>query len=73
MNHIAGIVCSPRAYEFKGWLFEVSVYSGPWPLRKDWSPRKNAGPKFWKVWDEFEALTKEQQEACRVGGGCMRF
>lgn len=72
MTRITGIICSPRLYEYKGWTFEFG-YSGPWPLRKDGELRKRAGRKFWRAWDEFEALTTEQQEACRIGGGCMRF
>lgn len=67
-----GIVCSTPVYEFKGWTFEFG-YTGCWPLRKDGELRKRAGRKFFAMVDEFAKLPKKQQEACRVGGGCVRF
>jgi hypothetical protein len=73
MPRITGIVCSPRAYEFKGWLFEVSSYSGPWPLRNDGERRKRAGRKFWAMWAEWQDLPEDEQKKTRIGGGCMRF
>lgn len=42
-------ICSPRIYEYKGWIFEHSWAIGAWPLTKDWEPRKRAGRVFWKV------------------------
>lgn len=60
-----GYICTYPCYEYKGHTFEMT-YSGPWPLKKDGTPRMYAGPIFWALWDEFEALTKEQQEAHRA-------
>ena len=73
MGRIIGIVCSPRVYEFKGWTFEVSSASGPWPLRKDGELRKRAGRVFWKVYSEWEDLPDDEKQKTRVGGGCVRF
>ena len=68
-----GFICGPRIFEFKGWLFEVSDHSGPWPLKKNGDPRERAGRTFYKMYSEFTFLTEDEQDACRVGGGCQRI
>lgn len=73
MPRITGIICSPRVYEFKGWTFEVSSASGPWPLRRDGELRARAGRVFWKVYSEWEDLSDDEKQRTRVGGGCVRF
>ena len=72
MNDAHGYICSHPCYEYKGWAWEMT-YSGPWPLRKDGTPRRQAGPKFWETWAEFDKLSHDEKMACRVGGGCVRF
>ena len=69
---MTGFVCSPPLYEVEGWFFEYGHHIC-WPLCKDGEPRKRAGDKFYDMLDRFLALSKEEQENCRVGGGCMRF
>ena len=71
--NIRGIICSPRIYAFKGWTFEVSSYSGPWPLRNDGELRKRAGDVFWLLWSEWEDLPDDEKKRTRVGGGCASF
>jgi len=71
MTAVVGFFCGPRVYEFDGWLFEVHHYGGPWPLRKDGTPRARASRTFWRIWERFDALPKEEQERYRVGGGCQ--
>ena len=71
--HLHGFICSSPVYEYKGWIFEVPGWSGPWPLRKDGELRARAGRKFWKVWSEWEDLPDEEKQKTRVGGGCVRF
>ena len=71
--HLHGFICSTPVYEYKGWTFEVSGWSGSWPLRKDWEPRARAGRVFWKVWSEWEDLPDDEKQKTRVGGGCVRF
>lgn len=66
-----GFICSSRMYEFNGWLFEVHSYCGPWPLKKDWSPRKRAGRVFYKMFYEFDKLSSTEKEKYRSGGGCI--
>ena len=70
---MTGFLCSPRIYEYRGWLWEYSMYSGPWPLRKDGELRKRAGRKFWKMWSEWQDLPDDEKQKTRVGGGCVRF
>jgi hypothetical protein len=70
---VAGWVCMARIYEYKGWIFELSAHSGPWPLKKDWEPRKRAGNVFWDLYSEFNKLSDKEQESYRLGGGCIRF
>jgi len=68
-----GFICGPRLYKFDGWFFEFHAYCGPWPLKVDGKCRKRAGRKFYKMFDKFYALSKEDQEKHRVGGGCLSF
>jgi hypothetical protein len=70
---MSGFMCGPRLYKFKGWFFEVNAACGPWPLKKNGDPRTNAGRRFWKVWNAFNALSDKKKEKFRVGGGCQQF
>lgn len=54
-THLNGFICLPVVYEHKGWTWEDSMHSGPWPLRKDGEPRARAGRVFWRVWSEWYA------------------
>ena len=67
---MTGFMCSPPLYEFEGWFFEYSPHIC-WPLRKDGEPRKRAGDKFYDMLDRFFAQSQKEQDACRVGGGCI--
>ena len=71
MMEMHGYICSTPLYEYKGWLFEVPTYAGPWPIRKDGEPFKRAGAKFWQAYSEWHA--EPDPEQYRVGGGCQRF
>ena len=53
-------ICMPKLYKYEGWLFEVHSYCGPWPLKKDLSPRERAGRKFFKMYERFK---KEKNKA----------
>ena len=67
-----GYLCSARVYEYAGWIFEFG-YCGPWPLKKNGDPRKRAGRKFYKDIEPWVKELKTNQEACRVGGGCIQL
>lgn len=68
---VTGHICGAKLYEFEGWFFECPYYGGPWPLKKDGGPRKRAGDMFWNMIDRFTKLSDKQQQAYRVGGGCI--
>ena len=66
-----GSICSSNIYKFKGWIFEIHRYFGPWPLKKNGEPRKCAGDKFWKVCVEFDKLNEAEKKKCLCHeGGC---
>ena len=67
---MTGFMCSPPLYEYEGWFFEYGHHIC-WPLCKNGEPRKRAGRKFYDVVDRFLALSEEEQERYRVGGGCI--
>jgi len=70
MGVVHGWICGPKVYEFEGWFFEYGHHIC-WPLRKDGEPRKRAGDKFYDMIDRFFAQSQKEQDACRVGGGCV--
>jgi len=72
MSGFVAHICRPIIYEYKGWTFEVSSTSGPWPLRKNGELRARAGMKFWKVFSEWQDLSGGEKQKTRVGGGCVR-
>lgn len=57
-----------HVYRFDGWEFELyrTKPFPPWPLKKDGDPRERAGRKFWKMIDQFLALSEEEQEQHRI-------
>jgi hypothetical protein len=68
------IVCSNNIYEYKGWIIEFHHFCGPWPLTKDFTPKKRAGKVFWSIWEEFSKLpTKEQIGYIKHTGGCRKL
>lgn len=58
----------PVVYRFEGWMFEYDRRKpfGPWPLKQDGELRKRAGKQFYEAFGRFSALSKEEQEKCRV-------
>ena len=65
------ITCFANIYEYQGVLFEIPKTGGPWPLKKDGDPKARADKKFYDLMVEFNALPTDEQEAYRLGGGCM--
>ena len=65
------ILCRPKLYEFEGVRFEVSITGEPFPLKKDGEPMQRAGKKFYELYNRFDAMTPEEKESHRIGGGCM--
>jgi hypothetical protein len=70
---MTGFICSAHLYEYNGWLFEESMASGPWPLKKNGDPRKRAGKRFYDMYSEFDALPDDEKAKYFIGGGCERI
>ena len=62
-------VCCSTLYKFEGWIFEYSRTKpfGPWPLKKDYEPRKRAGRAFYQMFGRFLELPADEQEKLVVG------
>ncbi len=71
MKTMQGFICGNKIYQYKGWLFEYSMCSGPWPLKKDGELRKRAGRVFYDIIQQWE--NEPDKEVYRVGGGCVGF
>jgi hypothetical protein len=72
-REVIGYLCGPHIYEYKGIVFEYSIYGGPWPLKKDGEQKKLAGRRFFRLAHEFFKLPESEQEKYRIGGGCRRI
>lgn len=63
-GRIRGILCTTPEYEYthegRTWRFEYSAWGGPWPLRRDGQPFKNAPGLKSKFWPAFAAWWKEK-------------
>jgi hypothetical protein len=55
-------------YEYKGWLIDYDRRKpfGPWPLKKNLTPRARAGNEFYKRFHEFEQMNIDEQENFRI-------
>jgi len=67
-GRITTILTMADIYEYKGVIFEVHRYCGPCKLKKDWEPAARMGRKFWKIWSEWDKLTKEEKAATQISG-----
>lgn len=55
-------------YQFKGFIFEFNNFFGPLKLNKDLMPAAAMGRKFWKAFDEWSKLTKEEKAETLIFG-----
>lgn len=62
----------PKVYEFSRWKFEYG-HGGCWPLKANGDARARAGKKFYSDIAAFFVLSTAEQEAHRIGGGCIKF
>ena len=65
---INGIMTVSNIYEFGGFTFEFSNFLGPLKLNKDLNPSACMGRKFYKVYSEWDKLTKEEKAATQIFG-----
>ena len=67
-NRINGIMTVANVYEFKGFTFEFHTLFGPVKVNKDFNPSACMGRKFFKVYSEWDKLTKEEKAATQIFG-----
>jgi hypothetical protein len=66
---VTAVVTLANIYEFRGFVFEFHPYLGPVKLRKsDHEEAARTGRKFWKVFEEWDKLSKEEKEETRIFG-----
>ena len=64
-------LCGPHIYKFEEVIFELHYWCGPHPLKKDGSPKKKVGKRFYDLYDRFSALSDNEKVACHISGGCI--
>lgn len=67
-NRVNGIMTVANVYKFKGFTFEYSDFLGPLKVNKNFEPAAAMGRKFYKVYREWNNLTKEEKEATQIFG-----
>ena len=67
-NRVNGIMTVANVYKFKGFTFEFSNFLGPLKVNKNFEPAAAMGRKFYKVYREWNNLTKEEKEATQIFG-----
>jgi hypothetical protein len=67
-GRVNAIITMADIYRYKGFTFEVHRFCGPCKLKKDWEPAAAMGRRFWKVWSEWDKLTKEEKAATQISG-----
>jgi hypothetical protein len=67
-GRVKAVLTFADVYQYKGFTFEMHHWLGPCKLNADLEPAARMGRKFWKVWCEWDKLTKEEQDATRIAG-----
>jgi hypothetical protein len=67
-GRITTILTMADIYEYKGFTFEMDHYGLPCKLKKNGEPAAAMGRKFWKVWCEWDKLSKEEKAATQISG-----
>ena len=65
---VNGIMTVANVYEFKGFTFEFHPLFGPVKVNKDFNPSVCMGRKIFKVYSEWDKLTKEEKAATQIFG-----
>ena len=65
-----GVISLANIYFYKGYYFENHSYCGPQRVKKkDLEPCKNyLGRTFYKIWKEWNKLSKRDKEKTRIYG-----
>ena len=67
-NRVNGIMTVANVYKFKGFTFEYSDFLGPLKVNKNFEPAASMGRKFYKVFSEWNKLTKEEKASTQIFG-----
>ena len=67
-NRVNGIMTVANVYKFKGFTFEFSNFLGPLKVNKNFEPAAAMGRKFYKTFEEWNKLTKEEKAATQIFG-----
>ena len=65
-GRVTTILTLADIYQYKGFIFEVHRSFGPCKLKKDREPAAAMGRQFWKVWGEWNKLSKEQKAKTQI-------
>jgi hypothetical protein len=67
-NKVNGIMTFANIYQFKGFTFEAHPYLGPQRLKKNFDPASAMGRKFWRMYAEWDKLTKKEKLETQIFG-----
>ena len=67
-NRVNGIMTVANVYEYRGFTFEFHSLFGPVKVNKDFNPSACMGRKFYKVYSEWDKLTKDEKAATQIFG-----
>jgi hypothetical protein len=65
---VDGIMTLVNIYQYKGFLFEYHTLFGPVKVNKNFDPASRMGRKFWKMYAEWDKLTKEEKLETQIFG-----
>ena len=65
---VNGIMTVANVYQFKGFTFEFHSLFGPVKVNKDFNPSAAMNSKFYKVYSEWDKLTKEEKAETQIFG-----
>lgn len=67
-GRIDGIMTVASIYQYQGFIFEFSNFLGPLKLKKDLMPAAAMGRSFFKVYEQWSKLTKEEKDQTLIFG-----
>ena len=60
-GQVTAIVTCSDVYRYKGFTFSMHSDCGPSKLNRDFNEAKRTGRNFWKVFSEWDKLTKSKK------------
>ena len=65
---IDGILTVANVYQYKNFTFEFHTLFGPVKVNKNFEPSACMGRKFFKVFSEWDKLTKDEKAETQIFG-----